>query len=462
MKNLKLVVLYVLIFAGCLSYADANSENGEWMSEINPSAKVKAMGGAGVAVKDNLSSLYINPGSMAFNPYGRMSVFYGSLNEGSHFGYMEYVYPFYATGSLGAGIEVRYKNSTNYMKVYSFGLSFRAAKSFFIGLNGRTLEKIFMDESSKGMGFNLGFHVVPVEKLNIGLKVENILAPKFEFKNSNITENYTRNIQAGISFMLKNYLNIVTDVYVENIAGENDDSISMELAYGMEICPDPALALRIGMKDNYLRLGLGIISRYINFDYAIITEYDDIVHFIQCTYKFGLAPNRKEIALAEREKNLLIKEEGLHKDTLYNEALIYLNMGEIAASNGLADEYIQKYGTDVRVQSLKREIGRWLNNVRKEKLGRSDDLKKDILKDYYQGRLDDARIKLENLKLLAPNYEGGKYLEYLLNAANYLESEKYNEAEAELIKALKINPDSKEVGALYSRLKEVIKLSEPR
>ena len=109
---------------------------------------------------------------------------------------------------------------------------------------------------------------------------------------------------------------------------------------------------------------------------------------------------------------------------------------------------------------MEKDIEKWLNKVRKEKLGRAKDFKKEILTDYYQGNLEQALIKLANLKLLAPNYEDVDYLDYLLNAGVLLEQGKYKEAEEKLVKALQIDPDSQEVRDLYNRLREVIKLSE--
>ena len=135
-------------------------------------------------------------------------------------------------------------------------------------------------------------------------------------------------------------------------------------------------------------------------------------------------------------------------------------MGEAAAADKKAAEYISLYGKDSQIERLQAEIDKWLNNIRREKMGKAQELKKDILKDFYLGKMETARVKLANLKLMAPNYEDSLYLEYLLNASEFLEQGMYAEAEKELVEALKIDPDSEEVKNLYDRLKEVIKLSE--
>ncbi len=430
-------LLLVLFLFQCNVFAS------EWLFEINPNARVKALGGAGVALNDSSSSLYINPGSMAYDPYGRLSLFYGNLSEGSHFSYMEYVYPFRRMGSLGVSVEARIKDNSNHIQYYSFGFSTKVFKGFFMGITAKAMAKTFEGEYTGGYGIDSGIHIAPFKWLNVGIKGENLIAPE---KSS------TRNIHYGFSIFHKRYFNLVTDIYAEDIEEKFSD-MKITNVYGIELYPDPAFAIRGGIKDDHWCLGLGIISKNINFDYALVTEYDDIVHFFQCVYKFGLTLTRKE-------EELIRKDENIRKETLYFEGLKCLNMGEVAAAKEKVNEYIKKYGTDEKIESLNQDIENWLNKVREEKLGSAEELKKEILMDYYQGRLEQALIKHQNLKLLAPNYEEVYYLECILNAGVFLEQGKYMEAEEELIKALKVNPDSKEVEGLYNRLKEVIKLNE--
>ncbi|MFH1414579.1 MAG: hypothetical protein ABIH89_00635 [Elusimicrobiota bacterium] len=452
-----LVFSILMLFAVHVFNTEARAE--EWLAEINPNARMKALGSAGVALSDNLSLLYVNPGSMSHNPYGRLSLFYGNLSEGSHFTYLEYVYPFTASGSLGAGIEARIKDSSNYIQNYYFGFSFSLLKALSVGIAAESIIKKLSDDTAKAITLNAGFHIAMFKWLNLGITGENLLAPELEYSQSKTIETTSRKIKAGLNIYHADYFSFVADIYAQGFDSTEAD-LDITDSYGLEIRPDPALALRTGVTGGHMRFGFGLVSKNMDFDYAIVTEYDNIAHFFNIAYKFGMSPSRREIAVIEKEKALLQKEAELGKDGLYNEGLVLLNMGEAAAAMEKAEEYRETYGTDDRVEDLKREIDRWLNNVRKEKLGRAEDLKKDILVEFYHGRLDQARIKLANLKLLAPKYEDAYYLEYLLNASNLLEKGEYTQAEEELVNALKINPDSIEVRDLYNRLKEVMKLSE--
>lgn len=447
----KIILIFLVLF---LLDSISFSKNQEiaWLLERNPSARLKSLGGAGVAINDMSSSLYVNPAVMSYDPHGRLSIFYGYLPKASHFGYLEYIYPFSSFGSLGAGIESRIKNSENYQQNYLFGLALRPFKGFSFGLTGKVILKTFLNDYAEDFGLDAGAHITLFKWLNFGSKIENIKSPLLEYENIGLTEEASINLQNGINILNERYFNLIFDVYTIDM-DEKFGSRKHLLNYGIEIFPDPALAIRAGNFEDKLRFGLGIVSRKMDFDYSLVTEYDDLVHFLQLTFKFGMTPSRKEVELKKREEEIT-------RESLYYEGLLYLNMGEVAAARGKVNTYKNKFGNDDKIMRLENDINRWLNKMREEKFGKAEEFKKDILKDFYQGNLEQAVIKLDNLKLIAPSYEGVLYLEHILAAGLLLEEGKYTDAEDNLINALKIDPDSKEVRDLYSRLKEVMRLSE--
>jgi tetratricopeptide (TPR) repeat protein len=449
----KICKISLIIQLSVCLYAFAAEDSDEaWLRRIVPNARIQALGGAGVAIKDNSSLLYVNPGSIAHRPYGNITVFYGNLNDSAHKGYVEYVYPFTSWGSLGASIEASSKNRNNYLQLYSFGLSLGFMRGVSAGITAKTIRKVLDDEAAQDYGVDAGVMISPFSWFNLGAKLENLRAPELEYENSQYVETLARNLQAGVNIFKAEYFNLTADVYAEDIQEENGE-MSLEGAYGIEIYPDEALAIRGGIRGDYWTTGFGIISKNMDFDYALTTELEDMVHYLQFTYKFGVAPTRKE-------KELIEKAIEVNRETIYLEALKYFNLEDIASAIRKIDEYIEKYGRDSKINNLEQDIDNWLDKVRKENMGKADILKKEIMKDYYQGKLEHAIIKLNNLKLLAPNYESVEFLDSLLQAGIYLESGKYSEAESELIKALKMEPDSKEVIDLYNRLQEVMKLSE--
>ncbi|MFC2091166.1 hypothetical protein ACFLTD_00145, partial [Elusimicrobiota bacterium] len=367
-----------------------------WETVNNPNARVKALGGAGVALSDCNSPMAINPGMMAYDSYGRLSLFYGNLAEGSHFVYTEYVYPFTRWGSLGGAVEARYDTSTDdYMQFYSAGLGIMLFKGISVGFTGKSILKVLNDEKAQDFAMDAGVHISPFEWMNIGLKAENVIAPELTFES--LTEGFARSVRAGISLFHREYFNLVCDIYFLDIE-EKYDTMSIKSAYGIEVYPDPAFAIRGGIKDDLWRLGMGIMSKHMNVDYTITSEDDKLIHFFQYSYKFGMSPSRQEEELSKKQENN-------EKEALYLESLKYLNMGEVAEARKQVVLYIEKYGKDQKITGLEDDIEKWLNKVRKDKMGLAAELKEEILTDYYHGRLEEARVKVENLQLIAPNYE---------------------------------------------------------
>ncbi|MFC2061262.1 hypothetical protein ACFLUV_02000 [Elusimicrobiota bacterium] len=444
MNRYKILAVLIALFICSDAYADS-----KWFDERTPNARLKAMGGAGVAMTDNLSSLYINPATMVYSECSRLNAFYGNLLDSSHSGYMGYTYPFSLWGALGAGVETGYKDNSNFLQNYSCGLAMIVFEGVTIGSTIKTLIRNYEGNKCNDFGVDTGIHVFPYKRLAVGVKVENVLVP--ELNNEGLDENPTRNIQAGISFFDGRYFRLAADLFIKDMQGEQGDS-GRYGKFGIEFFPDPALALRIGSA-KHLRLGVGIQSKYINFNYAIDNQKDSLVHFFEYVFKLGIPLDRKE-------KELIRKSQDIKRETLYFEGLVSLRMGEVAIAKEKVAEYKEKFGIDEKIKGMEANIEQWLSKVREEKMGRIKELKKEILKCYYQEKIEEAFMKLKNLRIIAPYYEETKYLEHLLNARVYLEEGDYRIAEQELIEALKINPESKEVKDLHKRIQEVIKLSE--
>jgi tetratricopeptide (TPR) repeat protein len=199
-------------------------------------------------------------------------------------------------------------------------------------------------------------------------------------------------------------------------------------SYGVEIYPFSSLAIRGGIACDTWHSGFGIISRDMDIDYAYVDRKEGFKHYIQYTRKFA-SPT------TVREKELAAKEKILKKEQLYVRAQAEYNKEKIALANQLVQKYMEEYGKDKRILEIRDDIREWINKKREKNMGRVGELKNEILKDYYQGQIKEARRKL-------------------------LEEGKYQQSEDELVEALKINPDSVEVIDLHKRLQEVLKLNE--
>jgi len=423
-----------------------------WLVQANPSARIKSLGGAGTALSDNSSAMSINPGSFSYMPNGQLSLFYGNLHDSSHHVYIEYIYPFATAGSLGSSAEINFKDVNNSLQNYSMGFSLRILKSLSAGTAVRAITGNLNGFYGQAVGFDAGLHIRPCSWMNIGIAWQNINQPEVEYDESGVTETVEPVIRGGLSIYKINYINILSDVIVENYNSDTKD-LSFKGYYGVEIFPDPSFAVRGGIKDGSWRMGMGLVSGKVCFDYAFSADDDGLTHYFQYTLKFAVAETRKEKELKQKERELA-------KDSVYLEALRLFNKQNMASAQAKISEYVNAYGEDRRITELKDDVEKWLDKERKEKIGRAKEIKKEIMKDYFRGKITDARIKLENAKLLAPNYEDLQFLEHLLNARELLEQGEYKKSEEELVEALKIDPDSQEVKDLHKRLQEVLKLSK--
>ncbi len=186
------------------------------------------------------------------------------------------------------------------------------------------------------------------------------------------------------------------------------------------------------------------------FDYAY-TPGDEKLHFVEAGIRLGMSPSRKEKLLEEKSRQI-------EKDELYLEAVREFGTGRVAAADRKVSRYIENYAREERIIRLEEDIRNWLEKVRQEKMGRAREFEKEILTAYYREQIDKAFVLMDNLKLIAPQYEEALYLEHLLKARVLLEDGKYEQAEDELVEALKINPDSQDVRDLHRRLREVLRL----
>ncbi|MGM0441183.1 MAG: hypothetical protein ACQEQC_02045 [Elusimicrobiota bacterium] len=414
-------------------------------------SRVMALGGAGAALENLNSSLSVNPGEMARRNHYKYSLFYKNIDRETHIGYSEYILPLGSWVSIGAGTSVNFTDMDNYLQIHRFGLGFDILKVLSFGVSPNIKVKETSQGSGEVAGIDGGILLSPLEWLNIGVSAKNINYPEMEFENVSSTVTFPGKIKGGINIFYSDYFNIVADVLIEDFREEYGE-YSLRKVFGIEIFPFKGLALRGGMVKDEWQVGLGINSPAVDLSYSY-NNNEIFEHSLQYTRKFGIPPSIQE-------KEIQKKEEKLSKDKLYLKALTYYNNNEIARARAKKEEYVQEYGADERINELKQDINRWLAENRKEKLEQAEKLESKVLEFYYQGRIDDARKELENIKVLAPEYGPIKYLEHLLRAQELLEEGEYSAAEQELVEALKLNPDSDHVPALHRRLQEVLKLRE--
>ncbi|MEA3505946.1 MAG: hypothetical protein U9R36_00385 [Elusimicrobiota bacterium] len=449
--NNKTLLSGILIFAAALSLSVRLNAD-QAVLEFNPNVRVKALGAAGAAIRGISTPLAVSPAGIGVKNHPKLSFFYGTLSTSTHFGYVEYDYPFTTCAAVGAASRVTYENEKNYSRDFFLGASFDIFRGLNIGTSGGLISDTVSGNTGEAFTVAGAMFIAPFSWLNFSAEARNLNSPVIEYETINSSTALTMDLRGGISIYNSDFFNIVADCYIVDIE-EKQGEMEIISGYGLEIYPLSSLAVRGGFVQDNWRAGVGIISKDMDIDYAYVDRSEGFKHYIQYTRKFGAAPSIKE-------KELNQKEARLKKDELYLGAKAEFNKEEIARAKKTVEKYISKYGQDSRIENIQADIKQWLDRKREESMGRAEELKKEVLKNYHQGRINEARRKIENMKLLAPNYDQTLYLEHLIKARVLLESGFYEEAEDELVEALKINPDSEEVLRLYRRIREVIRLSE--
>ncbi len=407
-------------------------------------ARSLALGGAGVALEDISMPISVNPGSISGSDYGRMSFFYGNLSGDSHTGVFEYTYPFLVRAALGAGVRGTYSDKENYSLNYLAGIGAEMFGGLGLGVAGRAVIDYTDGEYAEGFFVDAGINCYPFKWFGFGITGRNIVKP-----SEDAFSHITTDLRAGVSIINTPHLRVLSDFYFNDIAEEYGSS-DMVNSIGVEISVHESLKIRTGVEEDTWGMGLSVGSRRLFFDYTYIPG-DEKLHFAEAGIRLGMSPSRKERHLEEQSKRI-------ERDELYLEAVREFGAGRVASADRKVREYIENYGREERVIRLENDIRDWLEKVRQEKMGRARELEKEILKAYYREQIGRAFILMDNLKLIAPHYEEALYLEHLLKARVLLEDGKYEQAEDELVQALKINPDSRDVRDLHRRLREVLRL----
>ncbi len=406
-------------------------------------ARLRALGGSGVALKEISRPLTVNSASMASRDEPLLSLFYSGRGVRSYAAAAEYSYPFLSRAALGAGARVDYISSSSYKINYLFGAAFSFIKNGSMGISVSAITGYENGEEREAFSFDSALSLYPYPWLGIGAAGINLINLEQNGGNDFLTS-----LKAGLSLINSEYIRLVSDLYIDDILEEKSERDIM-FSGGVEISPHKAFFLRAGSDEGCWSMGLGLESKNIIFDYAYIPEEE--LHFAEAGIRFSKSPSRKEAELDRKSLKL-------EKDMFYMEAVRDFSAGRMAAARRKAEQYKEKYGYDSRIRDLESDISQWLEKVRQEKMGRARELEKEILKAYYRENIEKAVILMDNLELIAPNYEEALYLRHLLNARLLLEKGEYEQAEDELVEALKINPDSEDVRALHRRLREVLRL----
>ena len=182
-------IFYLLSFhTFSWSYANTGGTAGAFL-QLGGGARACGMGGAFVAVADDVHSLYWNPGGLNRLTRPELVAFYRllSLDRTSRFlGYAQPLEPGggYALGWLYAGTKVDQRDingeitgrmsDSEHAFYFAFGRGLPLPIPASLGLTMKYLYQDLANQRAKGLGFDLGLQLQPLKNLRIGCVVQDM------------------------------------------------------------------------------------------------------------------------------------------------------------------------------------------------------------------------------------------------------------------------------------------------
>ncbi|MBN2093506.1 hypothetical protein JW964_28030 [candidate division KSB1 bacterium] len=269
-------------------------------------ARPKALGGAYTAVAEGSYAGYYNPGAFPRNDYKELTLSYSALSLDRNFNYIGLVIPITPrTGSgekpLKAGVHLGWINAgvdnidgrdsngrhyatfSNSENAFTFGFAVQPHELISVGfcakiLYNRMPEITKENEAltSKGLGFDVGVLIHPIQPLTVGILVKD-LRSKYTWNTESVYErgtttynNFLQVLRIGAAYrLLQDRLLLTTDF-------EDNKKQEPKLHFGVEFSPYSNIYLRAGMDHLKPAFGFGYLYKLWKFqtvlDYAYISD----------------------------------------------------------------------------------------------------------------------------------------------------------------------------------------------
>ncbi|MQY52912.1 MAG: PorV/PorQ family protein, partial [Firmicutes bacterium] len=218
----------VLIFAMHWQFARADNYYGmanDYL-QYGAGARSLAMGGAYVALADEASAPYWNPGALTQIDEHQFLSMYAPFFEQTSYNFLSYVHPLRRMGTLGISNVLLHSGgydevddtgnviATNKLILKNAVIISYANKVYerlSLGASLKLIHQRVMKYSGNGMGIDLGILYQPLDELNIGLALQNVIQPRVTLRYD--PDVYEMNLKAGMALSaFSNRLTLTADI----------------------------------------------------------------------------------------------------------------------------------------------------------------------------------------------------------------------------------------------------------
>lgn len=304
-KVFKLFLVSLLIFG--MHWQLARADNYYGMAndylQYGAGARSLAMGGAYVALADDASGPYWNPAALTQVEEHQFLSMYAPFFEQTSYNFLSYVHPLRRLGTLGISDvllhsggykEVRLvegiigTNRSIFKNTIIISYANKVRERISLGASLKLVHERVMRYTGNGQGIDLGILYQPLDALNIGLTLQNVLQPKVTLIDE--PDMYDINLKAGLALKtFSNRLTLTADI----------NKLVDEKAYfcaGLEVSPwekTSSLSLkRVDLRAGFNHLqsftcGLGLKIKFFSVDYAFSSHDLGNLHKFALTFSWG-------------------------------------------------------------------------------------------------------------------------------------------------------------------------------
>jgi len=265
-------------------------------------ARSLAMGGAYVALADDASAPYWNPACLTQIEEHQFLSMYAPFFEGTSYNFLSYVHPLRRLGSVGisdvllhsGGYEevdidlgVIGRNKSIFKNAVIISYANRVHRDISVGANLKLIHERVMKYTGNGQGVDLGILYEPIDELNIGVTLQNVIQPKVTLRDE--PDVYKVNLKGGVALnAFSGRLTLTADI----------NKLVDEKAYfcgGLEICPwekATSTLRRVDLRAGFNHLqsftcGIGLKIKFFSVDYAFNSHELGNLHRFALTFGWG-------------------------------------------------------------------------------------------------------------------------------------------------------------------------------
>ena len=299
----------------CFTFSQVRADTGDGgyagtFQQLGLGARALGMGGAFVAVADDATAGFWNPAGLVQIHKRTFGAFFRKMTLDRRLSYVTYSQPIRqeATISLGwinAGVsDVVGRNETgeiteeikNYENAIELFFARKILKELSVGVRIGYVQYNLANISAYGIGFGFSAFGKPIQKLRLGVAVENLgmkyswtsgdYWKKFGLDGSSSKDEFPVNLRFGVSYLLLDDRILVCSEIDKNEKQEE------KIHLGIEGWILENLAGRAGYYKGSLTLGMGLKqklgSTILGFDYAFVSSRvdDDPDHLISLQLEF--------------------------------------------------------------------------------------------------------------------------------------------------------------------------------